>query len=226
MIYDGFWQYDLITMSEKLELLKTEINVALSMGKSWGAQEVQQIYHEISKEVLFSATIIRKIVEEENDFFANAKRYNKSAWKAAEDPDITGDVYSLYALQVPTIKFPISNVEDDFAVFWGDYCIEDYDLTIGKKETLLLKDISNIIIHSYIWNLGDTCVDRKVSGFFVSSDFDKSKFVNVCLLLMIAGGIGNIIDRIRLKYVVDFIEPLFVDFAVFRQAGLASQRRL
>jgi signal peptidase II len=35
---------------------------------------------------------------------------------------------------------------------------------------------------------------------------------------MISGGIGNIIDRIRLHYVVDFIEPLFVDFAVFNFA--------
>ena len=53
---------------------------------------------------------------------------------------------------------------------------------------------------------------------FLIKNKDKSKFVNVCLLLMIAGGIGNIIDRIRLKYVVDFIEPLFVDFAVFNFA--------
>ncbi len=47
---------------------------------------------------------------------------------------------------------------------------------------------------------------------------DKSKFVNACLILMISGGVGNIIDRIRLKYVVDFIEPLFINFAVFNFA--------
>jgi signal peptidase II len=35
---------------------------------------------------------------------------------------------------------------------------------------------------------------------------------------MIAGGIGNIIDRIRLHFVVDYIEPLFIDFAVFNFA--------
>ena len=35
---------------------------------------------------------------------------------------------------------------------------------------------------------------------------------------MISGGIGNIIDRIRLHYVVDFVEPLFVNFAVFNFA--------
>ena len=47
---------------------------------------------------------------------------------------------------------------------------------------------------------------------------DKNKLVNICLLFMISGGIGNIIDRIRLHYVVDYIEPLFVDFAVFNFA--------
>ncbi|MBQ3005171.1 MAG: signal peptidase II, partial [Clostridia bacterium] len=46
----------------------------------------------------------------------------------------------------------------------------------------------------------------------------KSLFVNICLLLVTAGGIGNVIDRIIYGYVVDFIEPLFIDFAVFNFA--------
>lgn len=46
----------------------------------------------------------------------------------------------------------------------------------------------------------------------------KPMFVNVCLLLVVAGGIGNAIDRIFYGYVVDFIEPLFIDFAVFNFA--------
>lgn len=46
----------------------------------------------------------------------------------------------------------------------------------------------------------------------------KPMFVNICLLLVVAGGIGNVIDRILLGYVVDFIEPLFIDFAVFNFA--------
>lgn len=54
--------------------------------------------------------------------------------------------------------------------------------------------------------------------YFLVTNKSKSKFVNFCLLLMVSGGIGNIIDRIRLHYVVDYIEPLFVDFAVFNFA--------
>lgn len=46
----------------------------------------------------------------------------------------------------------------------------------------------------------------------------KPLFANVCLLLVVAGGIGNVIDRIVHGYVVDFIEPLFIDFAVFNFA--------
>jgi signal peptidase II len=37
-------------------------------------------------------------------------------------------------------------------------------------------------------------------------------------VFVIAGGIGNLIDRYTLGYVVDFINPLFINFAVFNIA--------
>ncbi len=57
-----------------------------------------------------------------------------------------------------------------------------------------------------------------VTIFFLIKNRNQNKLVKFCLLFMISGGIGNIIDRIRLHYVVDYIEPLFVDFAVFNFA--------
>lgn len=54
--------------------------------------------------------------------------------------------------------------------------------------------------------------------YFLVTNKSKSKLVNFCLLLMISGGVGNLIDRIRLQYVVDYIEPTFVNFAVFNFA--------
>ncbi|MBR4765133.1 MAG: signal peptidase II [Clostridia bacterium] len=45
-----------------------------------------------------------------------------------------------------------------------------------------------------------------------------SVFVTVSLILVISGGIGNMIDRISNGFVIDFIEPLFVNFAVFNVA--------
>lgn len=46
----------------------------------------------------------------------------------------------------------------------------------------------------------------------------KSKFFAACLSLVIAGGLGNVIDRAVYGYAIDFIEPLFIDFAVYNFA--------
>lgn len=47
---------------------------------------------------------------------------------------------------------------------------------------------------------------------------NKNTFLRVCLILITGGGVGNIIDRLTKGYVVDFIEPTFVKFAVFNFA--------
>ena len=45
-----------------------------------------------------------------------------------------------------------------------------------------------------------------------------SKFEWWCILAIYAGGLGNMIDRIRLGYVVDMIQTKFMDFPVFNVA--------
>lgn len=42
----------------------------------------------------------------------------------------------------------------------------------------------------------------------------------VCITLIISGGIGNLVDRVFRGYVVDYIEPLFIDFAIFNFADI------
>jgi len=44
--------------------------------------------------------------------------------------------------------------------------------------------------------------------------------VRVPLLLIFGGGLGNLIDRVRLGYVVDMIEFLFMRFAIFNLADV------
>lgn len=39
--------------------------------------------------------------------------------------------------------------------------------------------------------------------------------------VVVSGGIGNVIDRARFGYVVDFFEPTFVNFAIFNIADCA-----
>ena len=46
----------------------------------------------------------------------------------------------------------------------------------------------------------------------------KFGFVYCCLVAIISGGVGNLIDRFRLGYVIDYIDVLFVKFYVFNFA--------
>ncbi len=48
----------------------------------------------------------------------------------------------------------------------------------------------------------------------------KTKFEHTCVALVIAGGIGNLIDRIRLGEVVDFIKWEVFSFPVFNVADI------
>ena len=53
---------------------------------------------------------------------------------------------------------------------------------------------------------------------FMFAKKPKNKLLCTALSLIVAGGIGNMIDRIFVGYVVDFLEFSFVDFPVFNGA--------
>ena len=55
---------------------------------------------------------------------------------------------------------------------------------------------------------------------FLLSGKLKSKFAHVAVLMILAGGLGNLIDRVVRGFVVDYIEPLFINFAVFNFADM------
>lgn len=46
----------------------------------------------------------------------------------------------------------------------------------------------------------------------------ENKLVKICFAMIIGGGIGNMIDRVALGYVVDFIDFTLINFAVFNVA--------
>ena len=54
--------------------------------------------------------------------------------------------------------------------------------------------------------------------FAFSPNAGKLEIVGIALV--VAGGIGNALDRFTLGYVVDFIEPVFIDFPVFNVADI------
>ena len=45
-----------------------------------------------------------------------------------------------------------------------------------------------------------------------------SKFERWCIFAIYGGGLGNMIDRVRMGYVVDMIETTFIEFPVFNVA--------
>jgi signal peptidase II len=49
----------------------------------------------------------------------------------------------------------------------------------------------------------------------------KIKYLSLDFALIISGGLGNLIDRLRYGYVIDFIDPIFVNFAIFNVADIA-----
>ena len=53
---------------------------------------------------------------------------------------------------------------------------------------------------------------------YFKSPMPFTKFDRWCIAAIYAGGIGNMIDRVRYGYVVDMIETLFMDFPVFNVA--------
>lgn len=50
--------------------------------------------------------------------------------------------------------------------------------------------------------------------------FGFSKFELFCIAAVYAGGLGNMIDRLRLGYVVDMIKTDFMDFPIFNVADI------
>jgi len=53
---------------------------------------------------------------------------------------------------------------------------------------------------------------------YFKSPMPFTKFERWCIAAVYAGGLGNMIDRVRFGYVVDMIQTLFMDFPVFNVA--------
>ena len=62
------------------------------------------------------------------------------------------------------------------------------------------------------------CVALTLYLLLFSPNADKIEIVGIALV--VAGGLGNALDRFTLGYVVDFIEPVFIDFPVFNVADI------
>ena len=59
-----------------------------------------------------------------------------------------------------------------------------------------------------------------LAGYLIALSPRATLTEAIGVALVVAGGLGNAVDRFTLGYVVDFIEPVFIDFPVFNVADI------
>ena len=57
--------------------------------------------------------------------------------------------------------------------------------------------------------------------WYIFSDKCSSLWLYWSIGVIISGGVGNLIDRVLYGFVIDFIEPVFINFAIFNIADCA-----
>lgn len=65
-----------------------------------------------------------------------------------------------------------------------------------------------------------TSLALAVMAYFLFIKRIGQPFEKFCFILIFAGGVGNLIDRIFQGYVIDYFEFLFMDFAIFNVADV------
>ncbi|WP_297214100.1 signal peptidase II [uncultured Flavonifractor sp.] len=73
--------------------------------------------------------------------------------------------------------------------------------------------------HTWILSLVSTAASILLVVLLVKKVFPHP-FARFCLSLVLAGAVGNLIDRVALGYVTDMFQTLFMNFAVFNVADI------
>ena len=69
--------------------------------------------------------------------------------------------------------------------------------------------------------IGTGLIIAAVAGWLIASPSVLPKWARTGMWMIVGGGLGNLYDRAVYGGVTDFIEPLFVRFAVFNVADIA-----
>ena len=158
MIFDGYW--------------KDELKHNVKMMKLWQKLSVHHTTyaeHQINKYILYSAIVIRKMIEEEKEAKTDFEKIREKH-KAIESPD-----FHLLKYDIPCMQW---NFKGDKDFILHRVIIDNYKEK-GKEINLSHDKIYNAIVHSYIWGLtySGEANKRRISGFLVSSDRFKEKIL-------------------------------------------------
>lgn len=77
------------------------------------------------------------------------------------------------------------------------------------------------ILNEHTWLLtAVSCVVAALILLVIASRHVRHPFGVISLTLVLAGAVGNLIDRVRLGYVVDMFQTLFMNFPIFNVADI------
>lgn len=172
MIHDGYWQDDLVALANRITYWQRRINKLIMQGFSYQQAELAKAEHQLTQSIFYSACIVRKIIEEENEAIQGIAKCVEMF--PNDNPTDHHDHYRLYCQKLKVYQMPLKK---DAANFFHDYCYEDYEFSKAKETQHDVKSICNWIIHSYVWYLGSNVEDDQYRrGFIISSDYDKTKY--------------------------------------------------
>ncbi|MBR6528353.1 MAG: hypothetical protein IKT45_10500 [Lachnospiraceae bacterium] len=151
MIFDGRWKW---------ELKKLSVAITFWSKLSFCGDMVE---HQLNRAVLYSATILRKIVEDEIE-----------AECIAEKVKLPLPEQKTVHARLEAIKYPYTG-EEGWAVR-SKLCASVYGS--GEAVRVKVKDVCNWLLHSYVWAVAHEENGKRFAGFLVASDYDKEKFVH------------------------------------------------
>lgn len=158
MILDGYW---------KLELKKS-IDALRFWRKAAGLLHMDYFDHQVNRQILYSAMIVRKIIEDE--------KLAENDLKVSTLPMLP---FEILHSEIKVVEYPYTGDKDFVGVRpW----LDNYDVDGSCSSKLMLEHACNSIIHSYVWDLVRYEKRKDIAGFLCASERYKSKCMYLIML--------------------------------------------
>ena len=124
--------------------------------------------HQVNRQILYSAVIVRKIIEDE-----------KCAKKDLKASTLPMPPLAIFHSEIKVIEYPYVG-DNDFIGFrpWAD----NYDVDGRTASVLPLEYACNSIIHSYVWSLVRYEKKKDIAAFVMASDKYKAQCMYLIML--------------------------------------------
>ncbi len=178
MILDGYWKKELKHISRQLSF--------------WTKHKLfnndRHIEHKVNRAFLFSAAIIRKVIEDEKDVEKTIEKYNQVGdEKTCSVPELP-----VIKIDIPVIKY--NHIAEDKFFVNSRVFIEDYDTRNPSRENISLVRICNQIIHSYAWQIIYKDI-KNVYAVMMASDIFLEKEVYLITVKDWIEAINNVVKK-------------------------------